>query len=132
MEDRDTEITDEIRDELQRVKQETVYFKRMILDLAAYFEVEPDIEAVVAARNAAISTGYTEYVRQLYGDAGIDSIVFDFGIPLPMLDVDEVSRELPVEVVPIFRIEPLIADLLKTDLGWTEFQRPTTTQSAKR
>ena len=95
----------------------------MILDLAAYFGIEPDIEAVVEARNAAIANGYHDYVRQLYADAGITSIVFDFGIPLPMLDIDEVSRELPVDVVPIYRIEPLIADLLKTDLGWTEFSR---------
>jgi uncharacterized protein len=40
-----------------------------------------------------------------------------------MLDVAAVRSELPVEVVPVFRIEPLIADLLKTDIGWAEFQR---------
>ncbi len=119
----ETEITDDIRDELLRVKQETVYFKRMILDLAAYLGIEPDIDAVVDARNQAISSGYIDYVRALYGDAGITSIVFDFGIPLPILDIDEVQAQLPVEVVPIYRIEPLIADLLKTDLGWSEFSR---------
>ena len=54
---------------------------------------------------------------------GSTRVIFDFGVPLPMLDVDEVSAELPVEVVPVFRIEPLIADLLKTDIGWSEFKR---------
>jgi uncharacterized protein len=115
--------SDEVRDELQRNKRNTLYFKRMILDLARFFGVEPDLEAVLAARNAAVTVGYTEYVSRLYGDAGLDTLVFDFGIPLPMLDIAAVRSELPVDVVPVFRIEPLIAELLKTDIGWTEFQR---------
>jgi uncharacterized protein len=113
----------DVRDELQRGKRNTLYFKRMILDLAKFFGVEPDLDAVLEARNAAVAAGYTEYVAQLYGVAGLDTAIFDFGIPLPMLDVAAVRSELPVEVVPVFRIEPLIADLLKTDIGWAEFQR---------
>ena len=112
-----------VRDELQRGKRNTLYFKRMILDLAKFFGVDTDVEAVMTARNAAVSDGYTEYVSRLYGDAGLDTVVFDFGIPLPVLDIAEVRSELPVEVIPVFRIEPLIADLLKTDIGWAEFQR---------
>ncbi|HLL49416.1 MAG TPA: amidohydrolase family protein [Thermomicrobiales bacterium] len=112
-----------VRDELQRGKRNTLYFKRMILDLAKFFGVDTDVEAVMSARNAAVCDGYTEYVSRLYGDAGLDTVVFDFGIPLPVLDIAEVRSELPVEVIPVFRIEPLIADLLKTDIGWAEFQR---------
>lgn len=115
--------SDEVRDELQRIKRGTLYFTRMILDLARFFDVEPEVEAVVAARNAAVAAGYSEYVARLYGDARLETLVFDFGIPLPMLDVDQVRGELPVEVVPVFRIEPLIADLLKMDVGWSEFRR---------
>jgi uncharacterized protein len=115
--------SEEVRDELQRGKRNTLYFKRMILDLARFFDVEPDLDAVLEARNAAITAGYTEYVSKLYGEVGLDTLVFDFGIPLPMLDIAAVRSELPVEVVPVFRIEPLIADLLKTDIGWPEFQR---------
>ncbi|MBX3071329.1 MAG: amidohydrolase family protein [Thermomicrobiales bacterium] len=123
MEQGGVDVTSEVVEELQRVKRETVYFKRLVLDLAAFFDVEPTVEAVVGARNAAIESGYTDYVRRLYADAGITSIVFDFGIPLPILDIGEVSGQLPIDVVPIYRIEPLIADLLKTDLGWDEFSR---------
>lgn len=123
MEEGGVAFTDEVRDELQRIKRDTLYFRRMVRDLAAYLGTEPSINAVLAKRNAAVEAGYTEYVRQLYADAGLTSVVMDFGVPLPMLDVDEVKSELPVEVVPIVRIEPLIADLLKTDAGWAEFKR---------
>jgi uncharacterized protein len=115
--------SEDVRDELQRGKRNTLYFKRMILDLARFFGVEPDLNAVLEARNAAVAAGYTQYVSKLYGDVGLDTVIFDFGIPLPMLDVAAVRSELPVAVVPVFRIEPLIADLLKIDIGWTEFQR---------
>jgi predicted TIM-barrel fold metal-dependent hydrolase len=115
--------SEDVREELQRGKRNTLYFKRMILDLSRFFGVEPDLEAVLEARNAAVAGGYTEYVSRLYGEVGLDTLIFDFGIPLPMLDVAAVRSELPVAVVPVFRIEPLIADLLKTDLGWAEFQR---------
>jgi predicted TIM-barrel fold metal-dependent hydrolase len=78
---------------------------------------------VLNERNAQVAVDYQGYVKRLWADAGLESVVFDFGVPLPMLDIDEVSAELPIEVVPIFRIEPLIADLLKQDLGWSEFKQ---------
>jgi predicted TIM-barrel fold metal-dependent hydrolase len=115
--------SEDVRDELQLGKRNTLYFKRMTLDLARFFGVEPELDAVLEARNAAVTAGYTEYVAKLYEDAGLDTLIFDFGIPLPMLDIATVRSELPVEVVPVFRIEPLIAELLKTDIGWAEFQR---------
>lgn len=124
MEQAGIEFTGEVRGELLRVKQDTLYFRRLIRDLAGYFGCDPTLDAVVEARNAAVaSDGYTEYVRKLYADAGLEAVVFDFGVPLPQLDVAEVSAQLPITVAPIFRIEPLIAELLKTDYGWAEFKR---------
>ena len=115
--------SEEVRNELQGIKRNTLYFKRMVIDLARFFDVAPDIGAVVAARNAAVAAGYSRYVSRLYGEAQLEAMVIDFGIPLPMLDVAQVRGELPIDVVPVFRIEPLIADLLKADIGWSEFQR---------
>lgn len=123
MEEGGIEFTDAVRAELQGVKRWTTYHKRMVRDLAAYFDVEPTLDAVVEARNAAVDAGYTEYVRALYGDAGLETIMFDFGVPLPILPLAEVRAELPIEIVPVFRIEPIIAELLKTDCGWSEFKR---------
>jgi hypothetical protein len=123
MEEGGIAFSEAVRGELLTVKRNTIYFKRMILDLARFLDVPPEVEAVVAARNKEVAGKYREYVSRLYGDAGIQALVFDFGVPLPILDVDQVKAELPVGVVPVFRIEPLIAELLQTDVGWAEFKR---------
>lgn len=115
-------VDDGVRAELQRVKRDTVYFRRLLRDLAAFFGTEPDLDAVLAARNRAVSDGYRDYVARLYADAGLDTLVFDFGYPVPNLPLDTVRGELPVEVVPILRIEPLIAGRLASDIGWSEFK----------
>lgn len=117
------EWTANVARELQQVKRNTLYFKRMVLDLARFFDVEPELDAVLEARNGAVAESYSGYVSRLFGDAGLTTAMIDFGIPLPMLPIADVRAELPVEVVPVFRIEPLIAELLKTDFGWSEFRR---------
>lgn len=114
-------VDDALRAELQRVKRDTVYFCRLVRDLAAFFDTEQTLDAVLAARNDAVNEGYREYVGHLYSNVTLETLVFDFGYPVPNLALDTVREELPVEVVPILRIEPLIAGLLAADIGWTEF-----------
>lgn len=118
-------FTNEVRDELQRGKRDTLYFRRLLRDLAAFHGVEPDLDAVIAARNAAVAGGYTDYVKRLYADADLDTLVMDFGYPVPNLEVAAVRAELPeeIEIVPVYRIEPLIVELLREDTGWDEFER---------
>ncbi|MCO5222881.1 MAG: amidohydrolase family protein [Thermomicrobiales bacterium] len=111
-----------VSDELQRIKRGTLYFTRMVNDLATFLGTAPDIDSVLNERNAQVAVSYPDYVTRLFGDAGLDTVIFDFGVPLPMLDIDEVNADLPIEIVPIYRIEPLIADLLKQDLSWSEFK----------
>ncbi|MGH9174314.1 MAG: hypothetical protein ACRD1H_08145, partial [Vicinamibacterales bacterium] len=114
---------DSVRVELQRVKRDTVYFRRLVRDLAAYFDTDATLDAVLAARNSAVSAGYSAYVGRLYAAVGLETLVFDFGYPVPNIALDAAREELPVEIVPVFRIEPLIAGLLATEIGWTEFKR---------
>jgi uncharacterized protein len=123
MEQGGIEFTAAVRDELQGGKRWTTYHKRMVRDLARYFDVEPSLDAVVEARNQAVAAGYTEYVRKLYADAVLEELVFDFGVPLPVLPMAEVKAQIPVDITPVFRIEPLIAELLRSGIGWSEFKR---------
>ena len=123
MEDGGIPFTAAVQAEVQRNKRDTLYFRRMMLNLAAFFDIEPEPEAVVAARNAAIEKGYTEYVRRLFDAVGLTTLVVDFGYPLPMHEIAQVRAELPAEIIPVFRIEPLIVDLLDAKVGWSEFRR---------
>lgn len=123
LEDGDVEVNDTVEAELQEVQRATVYFHRLIRDLAAYFGIEPTLSAVLEARNAAIETDYRDYVTRLWGDIGLESVVMDFGYPVPNLALEAVRDELPVEIVPIFRIEPLIVSLLAEGIDWSEFRR---------
>lgn len=123
MEEAGVPFTDAVRAELQRGKRNSLYFRRLVRDLAAFFGVAADLDEVVAARNAAVAADYRAYVARLYAEANLTTMVMDFGFPQPALDVESVRAQLPLEVVPVFRIEPLIADLLKADIGWAEFGR---------
>lgn len=115
--------TDVLRDDLQRVQRDTVYFRRFLLDLARFFDVEPTLDAVLDARNRAVESGYTEFVQRMWDDSGLSGLVMDFGYPVPNLDVGAVRTELPGEIIPVYRIEPLIARLLAEDISWSEFRQ---------
>jgi hypothetical protein len=117
------EPSTEIRAEIQEWKRQTTWHKLLVRELADFFQVERNLDAVVAARNAAVAEGYRGYVGRLYASAQIDGIIFDDGYPLPQIPMDKVREQLPVACQPIFRIEPLIVDLLKQDISWTEFRQ---------
>ncbi|MDE2949211.1 MAG: amidohydrolase family protein [Chloroflexota bacterium] len=109
---------------LGRLKRDTLYFRFMLRRLAEYFGVEATLEAVVAARNRAIAQdGYATYAGGLHGAGNIDALIVDDGYPLPQIDLDKFRAEVGVEVLPVFRIEVLIQDLLDDDCGWSEFGR---------
>lgn len=109
---------------LGRLKRDTLYFRFMLRRLAAYFGVEATVDAVVAARNRAIAReGYAQYTGRLHRAGGIKALIVDDGYPLPQVKLDKFRAEVGVEVLPVFRIEVLIQDLLDDDCGWAEFRQ---------
>ena len=109
-------------DEVQGVRRNALYHRYAIRQLAHFFDCAPTLEEVVAARNAA-SENYTDYVGKLYGACGLTTLVADFGYPLPAVDVAAFKAETATQVIPIYRIEPLIVELLAADIGWSEFKQ---------
>ncbi len=109
--------------EVQRVRRDIVYFRYLVRQLAEFFDCEPDLERVVEERNKAVRADYTGYVRDLYQACGLTTLVADFGYPQPPVDLPQFVSDMPVEVVPIYRIEPLIVELLDAEIGWGEFRR---------
>jgi hypothetical protein len=116
-------VDDDLHDELQRVKRDVVYFRYMVRQLANFFDCEPDLGRVIEERNRAIREGFTGYVKRLYDDCGLTTLVSDFGYPQPPVDTSQFITDMPIEVVPIYRIESLIVELLEAGVGWDEFRR---------
>ena len=114
---------DALTQEIQKVRRDVVYLRYLVRQLARFFDCEPTLEQVVAARNRAVAADYAGYVRRLYGDCNLAGLVVDFGYPRPPLGVAEFQTNMPVPVVPIYRIEPLIVELLESRAGWDEFRR---------
>ena len=118
------EVDDAALDRLQTVKRDTLYFRFLLRRMADYFDTEPTVEAVVEARDAAITAdGYAAYATKLHQAANIETLVVDDGYPLPQVDLAGFESEVGAQIVPIYRIEVLIQQLLDEDCGWDEFSR---------
>jgi predicted TIM-barrel fold metal-dependent hydrolase len=115
-------VDDDLIDELQKVKRDTVYFRYLVHQLAKFFDCELDLDSIVQERNKVIQD-YTGYVKRLYDDCGLTTLVADFGYPQPPVDRAQFTKDMPVEVVATYRIEPLIVELLDADIEWEEFRR---------
>lgn len=116
------EVNDQLIAEMQTVRRDVVYFRYLLHQLADFFGCEPQLEQVVEARNRAVQD-YTGHVKKLYAGCNLTTLIADFGYPRkPSVDKAQFAKEMPVEVVPIYRIETLIAELLETDIGWDEFR----------
>lgn len=102
-------------------RRQTLFVYEAVRELARLLDCPAHLEAVAAARNDAIAD-YPRYLRRLFEGAGISTLVTDFGYPQPPIDRARFEAEVPAAVVPVFRIEPLIASLLAGDSGWSEFR----------
>lgn len=117
------EIDDNVIEEIQNARHNLVYFRYLVHQLASYFGCDPDLKQIIENRNKAIQD-YRGYVKILFQDCALNGLVVDFGYPVnPQIEVPHFAEDMPVEVVPLFRIEPLIAQLLKEDIDWKEFKQ---------
>ena len=103
--------------QVRRVRQDVIYFRYLVRQLAAFFECEPTIEAVVEARNQA-AQDFRGYVKRLYDACGLITMIADFGYPKPPLNVAQFKADSPIEVIPIYRIETFIDSWLDKDISW--------------
>ncbi len=116
-------VDDDLIGELQRIKRDVLYFRYMVQQLAVFFDCPPDLDLIIDERNKIVDQDYTDYVRRLYNDCGLTTLVTDFGHPQPPIPISKFVEEIPAEVLPIYRIEPLIVQLLESGYGWDEFRR---------
>ena len=108
--------------QVENVRLHTIYFRYFVKQMAAFFDCDATIEAVVEARNAAASD-FKSFVRRLYRACQLDTMITDFGFPTPPLDHIKFREVSPITVVPLYRIETIIDAWIDKDVSWDEFSR---------
>jgi hypothetical protein len=88
--------------------REQVYSNLMLRWLSEFLHCKPGAASVANARSAR-EKDFDEYVRELFEDVHLRGLVMDGAYP-PLSDED--LQHFPAKVVKIFRLEPLINDLL--------------------
>lgn len=111
---------DALATEIQYHRRRSIYVRWLVRQMAEILNCEPALERVVEVRNQA-ARDYRDHVARLYQACGLTGLVVDFGWPEPAIDRAEFSKDMPVTVVPIYRIDPLIDGLMKEGIGWSEF-----------
>lgn len=86
---------------------ETMLLSRLVVrELARLLDCDATFDGVVAARNAAARDDYPAYIKQLFADAGITTLLVDHGYPAqPELEFEPFADLLPHRPVQGYRIE---------------------------
>ena len=116
-------LDDALMRELKNLRRDVIYLRYLVRQMARFFGCDPTPEQVTAARNGAVAADYVGYVRRLYAHCNLAGMVVDFGYPQPPLSVSQFQQDMPAPVAPVYRIEPLIVELLASGAGWEEFRR---------
>ena len=89
----------------------TAFYQRLIRTLAAFFDCEPEEEAVFAAR---AEMDATELTSELLGAANVEILLVDTGYPPPdeVLLPDELAELGDCRTEPMLRLETLMERLL--------------------
>jgi uncharacterized protein len=90
--------------------------------LAAHLGVEPEPQALAAARAAAFFADPEGYCAGLMADQSIVAVIADEGYPQPPVLRADFERSLGVPVHRVARIEPMIVDLQAQELAWPDFE----------
>ncbi len=97
--------------------REQPYSNLMLRWLSDFFHCKADWEAVASARSAR-AQDFDVYVRELFQNVGLEGLVMDGAYP--PLSAEDMGH-FPANVVKIFRLEPLINDLLAKHDSFEEF-----------
>jgi hypothetical protein len=109
--------------EIQGLRRDLLYFRYALKQLAGFFGCAPTLESVAGQRNQAVQANYPDYVRRLFSACGLTTLVVDFGYPQPPIAPAHFAAQVPAAIAPLYRIEPLIVELLEAEIGWDEFRR---------
>ena len=88
------------------INESSLLTRVTVRELARLLDCEANLEAVVAARNAAASGDYRAYIARLFADATIATLLVDHGYPAsPELPFEPFAALLPRRTYQGYRIE---------------------------
>jgi hypothetical protein len=89
----------------------TLFYRRLIREMAAFYECAAEEEAVLAARNG--QTG-SDLIAALMQESNLDALLTDQGYPTPelLLQSEETAALANCRVAPILRVELLMQRLI--------------------
>lgn len=103
-----------------RLLRETLVYKRVLRDLAAFFEVENVESVVLSTREKRCREDYAGYVKKLFEAAGIKGLVIDLGYKPAEVDIEQFKAFCPCRVHYVYRIETLLDRLWTEKTGFDE------------
>jgi len=111
-----------LADQVTGLRDSTVFALTARRWLAERLGVEPEPQALAAARATAIGADPAGYCAALMAEQNVVAVIADEGFPQPTVPRDDFERSLGVPVHRVARIEPMIVDLQAEELGWSEFE----------
>jgi len=100
---------------------QTVFFKRLVLELARHFGCRPEPEAVFRCHQARRGN-YGAYIRELMAASNLETLLVDTGYPANGIPLAGFARTVPeVTIREIVRIEAVSERLLQQRLSFSEF-----------
>jgi hypothetical protein len=91
-------------------------------ELARLLDVEPEPDALAAARHRAYGTDVAGYLRRLMRDANVHALLCDEGYPQPTLDLEPLRVATGVAIHRVGRIEPWIAEIAPACSSFAELE----------
>ncbi len=102
-------------------------YRQMIHELSNFLSCPSTAEDVTKARNTK-AVQYTDYIKQLFDDAKISTLMVDDGYseisvehPIPEVEIDDFRKLIPCKVLRVTRLEPLIKTALDRSSKFEEF-----------
>jgi predicted TIM-barrel fold metal-dependent hydrolase len=104
------------------LRDDTVFALTARRWLAERLGVEPEPQALAAARADALRIDPAGYCAGLMAEQHITAVIADDGFPQPTVYREEFEQSLGVPVYRVARIEPMIVELQGRDVGWPDFE----------
>lgn len=121
--DRQYKISDK-RNEMLFHAKETVFMKYFVKSLAQFLNCEPNLDAVIHARNK-LGKNYAKYLKDLFQDANIGNAMLDMGYRegLDEKNLNKFKKAIaPTKGRHILRVDTILKDMMARETSFDDME----------